>query len=169
MKNLTPSHRYLYLSAKLYELAAEFSESELQTVLHELGRDGGMPSAAQQAVAGLIRLHQSPSVKSSPSPSPRVTKRAQAPLNFASGGHAPALLSLFADRSAFPRVANIAAVVGVPTREKEARDRYLARVARQVDAMDELDQKEFYISLNTRLQKQPESFIARWSKVIKDT
>ena len=56
MRNSTPRQKHLYLVAKLYELAAEFSDEELRAIKLNLTRAGEDPGILR-AVDALIRLH----------------------------------------------------------------------------------------------------------------
>jgi hypothetical protein len=164
MNNVTARQRYLYLSAKLYALAAEFTDTELAAMLHAQSRDSQTAGATIQVIRALIKLH-----RSSESYSRSETQASEQDEPGPPSRQASSLLALFDDKSAFPSVANIASVVDIPARSKEARDRYVARVTRQVDAMSKKEQAEFFDGLAARLQKQPESFISKWSKVIQGT
>jgi hypothetical protein len=167
MKNMTPRQRYLYLSAKLYELAAEFTDSDLIAMLRERSTEGNAANATNSVIRALMDLHRSPSERSNRHIDYEMGdqgNQSQPPSQQASS-----LLALLEDRSAFPSVAGIAAVVGLPARPKEARNRYIARVIRQVEAMTKQDRANVFEGLAIHLNRQPESFISKWSKVIKDT
>lgn len=167
MNRMTARQRYLYLSAKLYELAAEFTDSELVAMLREQSKDRSATDATIQAVRALLELHRSPSGENIPRIERDLIEQGSPSLPTSQQGSS--LLALFEDGVEFPTVARIAALVGVPARTKEARNRYLARMVRRVDAMTKQERARFFGDMATRLNRQPESFIAKWSKVIKDT
>jgi hypothetical protein len=164
MNRMTARQRYLYLSGKLYELAAEFTDSELVAMLREQSRDADATNATAHGIRALMELHRSPATARIEDDVGENGNQGQPPSQQASS-----LLALFEDRAAFPTVARMAAVVGIPARTKEARDRYVARVVRQVDAMSKQERSSFFGTLAKHFNRQPESFISKWARVIKDT
>lgn len=168
---MTPRQKSLYLAAKLYELAAEFTDSELQAMLREQPRQV-VPSAVYSAIRALIQLHKETenseqAFESSSMPveiSPEISESTTRTRSLQTAS----LSDLFEDRTAFPAVADIADVLQIEARPKEARDRYIARATRIVEAMDSRAKSAFFNELSARLNTRPNSFISKWSKLIKE-
>lgn len=167
---MTPRQKSLYLAAKLYELAAEYTDSELQAMLREQSRQV-VPSAVFAAIRALIQLHKEnqagehASVESSSIE--RSSETPESPTRTRSLQTA-SLSDLFEDRVAFPAVADIAEVLQIEARPKEARDRYISRASRIVETMDSRAKAVFFNELSARLNTRPNSFISKWSKLIKE-
>jgi Arc/MetJ-type ribon-helix-helix transcriptional regulator len=168
VRNFTSRQKSLYLAAKLYELAAEFTDDELQTMLQEHFRQSAS-SAIQAAIQALMQLHkesetvEQPSANASP-PGAQVADAA----NRARSPQTAYLADLFDDRTAFPTVADIADALRIEAKPKEARERYIARASRMVDAMDVQAKATFFAELRSRLNTRPNNFISKWSKLIKE-
>lgn len=171
MKNVTTRQRSLFLAAKLYELAAEFTDAELQQMLRESPSDGS-GLAVQSAIKVLMDLHRLAETQSGQSAtysSARVPPGAQeVSIGNAPSRQASSLTALFSDKTAFPTVADIADVMRSPVRPKESRERYVARMVKHVESLSSRDRADFFESIAMRLNKAPESFISKWSKVIGD-
>ena len=159
---MTPRQKGLYLVAKLYELAAEFTDAELQQISADQVRQS-KTSAIQHAIAALIQLHQEPEDGDAKlMASPESSKN-----EIARTAEASSLTELLNDRSSFPTVADIASALAVSARPKESRDRYVGRVSRMVEAMDSRSRATFLKKIAERMNTQP-SFISDWSKLIKE-
>jgi len=168
VRNQTSRQMSLYLSAKLYELAAGFTDTELQAILSDDSSHLKTP-AIRDAIRALMRLHQEteapPSVTAG-SPQQGVIP-GDATVRTPSR-QASSLSLLLQDRAIFPTVTDIASVVRMEARQKESRERYIARVTRQVELMSARERADFFDGLTSRLKRQPENFISKWSKVIKE-
>lgn len=165
MNKSTVRQRRLYLSAKLYELAAEFTDTELAAMLSQQILEGGRHKPSSQVIRALLQLHHN-EVDQNPSHPTNLDVRSDRKRQASS--QASSLVALFNDTSAFPSVASIAEITGFSSRIKESRERYTTRLINHVDALAKQDRLEFLEAINKRLQRQPDSFISKWSKVIKD-
>jgi hypothetical protein len=171
MSKSTLSQRSLYLVSRLYELAAEFNDIELQEILHEKSFRSKMP-AVKQAIQALRDMHD---IAYASQIGAQPVEATTTILDFSDELHsqlqskqASSLEALFEDRTVFPSVNDIAAAMQIERKPKESRDRYLARCTKFVQAMTSHDRALFFEKLTKRLDKQPENFISKWSKLIKE-
>jgi hypothetical protein len=171
-KSQTSRQKSLYVVAKLYELAAEFTDSEFASMLAEQQHQATSP-ALIGALKSLRRLHNYPGREDQVEEG--ALEALQRPLlepsesvGTAYTPESASLSAMFQDRVAFPTVAEIADVLRIPVRPKEARDRYLARVMKQIDSMPSDSRGEFFRELSSRLNTRPNSFISKWSKLIRE-
>jgi len=166
---MTSRQKSLYLAAKLYELAAEFTDEELKVMLQEQTRMAASV-AVQAAIRALIELHRepTPSVEEiTNGVSAQDAKHDTHALQTSS--EASSIAAMFDDRSAFPTVAAISEAVQIECRPKESRERYMARVVRHIESMSASERKVFFDGLATRLNNnQADNFISRWSRLIKE-
>lgn len=166
MRNQTPRQMRLFLSAKLYELAAEFTDSELNSILQDYSSQLTTPGI-REAIRALMLLHRESAdttgSKEGIETLQRVHAQADTPVQQASS-----LSMLLHDRAVFPNISEIADAVDFPARPKEARDRYIARVTKHVESLTPLERTAFIDTLRSRLKRQPENFISKWSRLIKE-
>lgn len=166
---MTSRQKSLYLAAKLYELAAEFTDDELKVMLQEQTRMAAS-AAVQAAIRALIELHRepTPSVEEITSSGSAEHAKSDAHTQEASS-EASSIAAMFDDRSAFPTVAAISGAVQIEGRPKESRERYMARVIRHIESMSASERRAFYDGLASRLNSnQADNFISRWSRLIKE-
>lgn len=171
MKNMTTRQRSLYLSAKLYELAAEFTDSELSEILSEQSTRS-KPIAISQAIRALMQLHDEvmPPESKADSTDREVARavNAEEAADRTPSRQTSSLPTLLDDREAFPTVADIAKALRIDARPKEPRDRYVTRVTKLVENMSSRERSMFFNELAITLNKRPDNFISRWSKLIKE-
>jgi len=170
MKNLPTRQKSLYLVAKLYELAAEFTELELRAILSEQSTRS-KPIAISQAIMALVQLHNE--FLSSEAKVDAASQNAENAKDAKGEDRAPSrqtssLPALLDDREMFPTVAEIAKALKIEARPEESRDRYVARVTKLVEGMSIRDRLAFFDGLANALNKSPDNFISRWSKLIKE-
>ena len=161
--------RHLYLVAKLYELAAEFTDEELQRILDERFKPSD-ETGLRNAIHALIELHAVPlqerlNAVTDTSIEKNKGQRTVGVSTFSS------LQQIFGDRAAFPSLEDIAKVLPlvIEPRPKEARERYISRIIRKIESLPEGDQKFFQAMLSQQLNKKsPTTFISKWTKLIKE-
>lgn len=162
MTNQTSRQRYLYLVAKLYELAAEYTNEELKLILAERVANSDH-SGIRQAIDALMLMHSSPND----------VARTES-VSESKGHRLPdisALGELFADRAAFPSVSDIANTIPLVflPKNKESRERYISRLLKKIESLSEGEKNLFRSLLTSRLtEKNPPTFISKWTKVIGD-
>jgi hypothetical protein len=170
----TPRQRYLYLVARLYDLAAEFTDSELDLMRKALRADDAKIGA--RAIDLLKGLHGAASGRSpesaprtdsheidGPSLLPEVASSRKGVWNDR------ALASLLQDKTLFPSVRDISSFLPDPVsaKPKEARDRYVQRVMKYVMTLSEADKREFRDRLTTFISRKPTGFVSQWKNLIK--
>lgn len=159
---MTSRQKSLYLIAKLYELAAEFTDAELREIAKNQSQQA-QSIDIQNAIEALIQLHAAAENGETPSFGREASSRDTMPT-----AEASSLAELLDDRTAFPTVGDIAAILAIDARPKEARGRYIARVSRIVGSMASRDRAMFLKRVAEKVNKRPDSFISNWSKLIKE-
>ena len=156
---MTSRQKSLYLVAKLYELAAEFTDDELRAIADEHSRQP-QSSAIKNAVDALTQLHAvaASDHEATVSSSERYEPSAEA----------SSLAELLSDRTVFATVGDIASTLAIEARPKEARERYISRVSRIVGSMESRDRTIFLKRIADKMSSRPGSFISNWSKLIKE-
>lgn len=168
MTNSTIRQKYLSLVARLYDLAADYTDSELRT-MHEnfvAKEDQGITTA----INALMMLHgavlsenKAKKSKSEASPSNARTDPSDI-LNEKS------LESLLNDRDLFPSLDDIAKIVpgDFPLQNKEGRGRYIKRIVRYTLSLDNVTKDRFRKALSSELAKRPDNFVSRWKNLIRE-
>ena len=170
MSKSTARQNYLYLVARLYELAAEFSDADLREVRETFVNKNELGVA--KAIDALISLH---GVAAAARPSvvqtlARTKKSASVPRASQESWSGKALEDLFDDQALFPRVHDIARLVPgslVPL-PKESRSRYIRRAAKYLASLDEKQKTRFRDNLASELEKKPNNFLSRWKNLIRE-
>ncbi|MDL9997239.1 hypothetical protein QTI24_01410 [Variovorax sp. J22P240] len=162
---MTSRQKGLYLVARLYELAAEFSDQELQEISNDQSRQPASP-AIKHAIDALIQLHRE--VESIEPPEAVKNSKSSSGKVISPTAEASSLADLLGDRNSFPTVADIANALEIPARSKESRERYIARVSRLVGAMDSRGRKLLLRRVADGMDSKPGSFISSWSRLIKE-
>jgi hypothetical protein len=170
MSSATARQRYLYLVARLYDLAAEFSDIELEKM--EAAYRQGDSTAVLEAIALLKRFHGSKGARgifderraieaTMRSERERASNRKEA-------WNDRALIALLEDKELFPNVSDIAAVFPdeFAVRPKEARDRYVRRVMRYVTSLSDAEKSEFQAKLKSLVSRTPGGFVSQWKNLI---
>lgn len=179
MKIATSRRRLLLLASKFYELAAEFSDDELEALLHESSKHADT-QILSSGIKVLMRLHKSSSSFEKfdaltpldmPLP-PALSKdwrenQTNSPFDRNFSRQPAALFALFGDRDAFPFVTDIAKVTGIPPRSKEARERYLMRLVKWAEGLTSVEREKFFNKITKELKIGREDFISNWSQLIK--
>ncbi|MBU9415982.1 hypothetical protein KTE23_05250 [Burkholderia multivorans] len=172
MNKSTLRQKYLYLAARLYELAAEFSDSELRAIRESFINDNEIGVA--KAIDALMSLHgvataatRAPMKVLSPSRKKTQLGNPEAPEELWSG---KALEDLFGNKTLFPKVQDIARIVpgDFAPQPKESRDRYIRRAIKYVAEMDESRKARFRDSLASELERKPHNFLSQWKTLIKE-
>lgn len=180
MNRSTPRQRHLSLVARLYELAAQFSDQELRDIRSTHLRasdDAGLKAA----VDALIQMHEGldtrgedPAALASKAESLVATPNA--PLKRVRmsarriNGTVDVLRSVLQNESVFPKLQDVAIVMpqDLQPLPKEGRERYIRRVLRVVTTFDEDKKKRLLNSVNVALQhKASGSFLSDWKNLIK--
>lgn len=178
MNNLSSRQKYLYLVAKLYELAAEFTDAELKTMREGLSSTEGR--GIRTAISALMQLHALTSDRRSmaasdveayevkrdepqPSQSPNASVRNRALF-------IRSLPEILGDKKIFPSISHIAAVVpgGITPRPKEGRERYIGRIIDLATMFSDKETEIFQRRLAEKLDTSPNTFIGQWKKLIKE-
>lgn len=175
MRNSTPRQKHLYLVARLYELAAEFSDEELRAVSSAL-KSSDEDSAIRQAVDALVRLHgvvenDARRLAQAEELQENDVEFVQMQLPYRRGSlSARYLTELFENRDIFPRVQDIAELVpgSLDPAPKEGRHRYIRRVAKFVASLDETEKIAFKAALSKKLERQSGGFISQWKNLIRE-
>ncbi|MBO1111550.1 hypothetical protein [Bordetella petrii] len=174
MRNGTPRQNYLYLLARLSELASEFSQDQLESAL-KLRNDG--KSAVGRAIRALVDLHDElpqqtghVHVPTPPSAHGQQGEGSHAGLVATqSSPNGSAMQRLLLDESLFPKLSDIATLAppDIQPRDKESRVRFAKRLASYYDGSDPETKTEFRERLR-RTAKNSGGFVGRWSTAIKD-
>lgn len=172
MNNSSLRQKYLSLVARLYELAAEFTDSELKAI-HEtlVAKD---ERGVAKAVDALMLLHGvSETVKNVPvseSAGSRAHSASSAKISRKDSLSSESLEKLLNDRDIFPRTQDVANVVpgNLQLQHKEGRDRYIKRVIRYVASLDDSSRNQFRKVLSDELAKRPHNFVSQWKNLIKE-
>ncbi|MGD7297822.1 hypothetical protein ACQCQP_22965 [Ralstonia pseudosolanacearum] len=175
MNNATPRQKYLYLLARLYELAAEFTDSDLKVIKDTfVSRD---EPGVSMAIEAFMLLH---GVQATQQTTGRSTKkraddaeRNAPPASVEEQEEAfsdRALFDLLGDESLFPRVQDIARMIpgDLPPQPKEGRSRYIRRAVRHVASLDASSIAKFRQNLTSELAKKPHNFISQWKNLIRE-
>lgn len=172
MNKSTPRQKYLYLAARLYELAAEFTDADLRTIADSFVRKDE-PGIAK-AIEALMLLHgvapESPQrVVHEPKSNSKTLyswnkKISQEPWS------GQALEDLLRDETLFPRVYDIARLIPgeLAPQQKEGRSRYIRRAVKYVANLDETQKIKFGENLALELKRKPHSFLSQWKNLIKE-
>lgn len=166
MKSITMRQKYFALVARLYEIAADYSEAEIREMREVFGKDAGL--GVRRALDGLAAMHTSESHISGSDQlafgvSDIVAKR--------ESRENASLFSLLVDRELFPTTADVSNVLPkeLAPLPKESRERYARRVvkhmhslgsAERISAMD----KVFH---HISRMKSP-NFVETWKNLIRD-
>jgi hypothetical protein len=170
MRTTSTRQKQLYLVAKFYDLAAEFSLDELKIIRDDLSASNEQ-LAIRRAVDALIRLHgvgheSHLQQMSSGSKNQEIDKKEQ---EKAASVNVRYLEEIFNNKSIFPLLHDVAAVVpGLSPVHKESRSRYIKRIIHHVSSMGISEKKKFMDGLAVVLNKQPSNFISQWKVLIKD-
>jgi hypothetical protein len=174
MINSTPRQKYLYLVARLYELAAEFTDSDL-TIISEnfVGRD---EPGISKAIDALMLLHgvqasqQAADQRRNRTGESRRTAVVSTPKPTRDVLSDRALFDLFGDQTAFPRVQDIARVIPgrLHPQPKEGRSRFIRRAIKHIETLDAETTAEFRENLALELEKKPHNFISQWKNLIRE-
>jgi hypothetical protein len=174
MNSSTARQRYLYLVARLYDLAAEFSEAELTNMQAAYLPDDS--NAVLESIRLLKRFHGIKPERLMPDAenrharekSPR-PQRQDEPSN-REAWNDRALVALFEDKALFPSVGDIASVLpaSLAAKPKEARDRYVRRVMKYVTSLSNAEKVDFQAKLRSFISRKPAGFVSRWKTLIQD-
>jgi len=172
MNNSSVRQKYLSLVARLYELAAEFTDSELRDIRENLlGRD---ERGVAKAVEGLMLLHGVSRIRENddvPPTAPTIVHRKSA--RKAGGGESiqdKSLEELLGDKDIFPTIHDLVRVVPgkLEPRLKENRSRYIKRVVHHVASLDEASRNRFRKVLADELSQKSPSFVSQWKSLIRE-
>jgi hypothetical protein len=175
MNNSSLRQKYLSLVARLYELAAEFTDSELKAI-HETLVDKDERGIAK-AVDALMLLHgvvaTARNVPVSESAGARVfSSSSSSSQKFSRSDSLSSefLEKLLSDRDLFPNTQDVVKLVPGDLRlqHKESRGRYIKRVIRHVASLDESSRNRFRKILADELAKRPPNFVSQWKTLIKE-
>lgn len=173
MNHTNLRQRRLSLVAKLYELAAEFSDSELELIFREEKSKKNPSLALCSAITALIRLHEIPDPELKSNANETTTKFKFTPykgedFHQAQESGINSLVVFLNDLSIFPSIQSLTEVLPLPSQPKEARSRYIARAIRAIEAMPNDQRSKFLAGIYAKLKKAPDNFITKWSKLIKE-
>jgi hypothetical protein len=183
MNDSSLRQKYLSLVARLYELAAEFTDSELKAIHENLvARDD---RGIAKAIDALMMLHgvveTAKNVPSAERAGPRLpslppmsssTRLVSSPPKTSRKDSlsGESLEKLLNDRDIFPRTQDVVKVVpgNLQLQSKEGRGRYIKRVIRHVASLDESSRNKFRKVLSDELAKRPHNFVSQWKNLIKE-
>lgn len=185
MKGGTVRQSYLYLVARLSDLASEFTDAELSAILKLRSGDR---SAIARAIEALAGLHDELAERGAVSAEGLVRDSAgrkltrtvsdahagvepQSPqlLRESTGSAAQPLVNILMDETLFPRISDVAALLPqvLAPRDKESRIRFAKRVAKYYEGLAKDEKKKFREMLR-QMSKSSSGFVNRWSSAIKD-
>ncbi|MCA8237155.1 hypothetical protein [Burkholderia cenocepacia] len=168
MTNLSIRQKYLSLVARLYDLAADYTDAELRT-MHEnfVAKDDQGITAAINALMTLhgAGLSESKAKKLKSETSPPVARADPSDIL-----NEKSLESLLNDRDLFPTLDDIKKIVpgDFPLQHKEGRGRYIKRVIRYALSLDNVTKDGFRKALSSELAKRPDNFVSRWKNLIRE-
>lgn len=165
MSNVNPRQRALLLIARLYELAADYSDEELLAILRDQSRKNNN-SAVVKAIQALVGIHKETEESAQFSLHGRYQEMSDR-LGLQSAEFS-SLAKLLDDRSSFPTVGDIANATGIAARPKEARERYISRLVRKIEGMSASERMSVFERVAKGTKAKSGSFIASWSKLIKE-
>lgn len=178
MSSLSYRQKHLSLVARLYELAAQFSDEELREIRSTLTRPSD-EAGLRAAIDALIQMHESLSIKAK-SQVPITVSDLEKDLKAAAGAkrivsrrHSVSgamLREILQNSEAFPKVQDVAALMPIDLQPlpKEGRDRYVRRILRIIDTLDENKKAHVRSAVELALkQKGSGTFISDWKSLIK--
>ncbi|WP_153012766.1 hypothetical protein [Pseudacidovorax intermedius] len=195
MSKLLTRRAGLALTAKIYELAAQYSHEELMSFLNDKSLTNSL--TVKSVVKNLAALHdevEQSELGTHQTNLMDVGSDEQARKRSAvyrdddgwkvvrhsdKGSYTKknsfymdesSLKTLLADEKVFPSLSDAIAATGIPGRPKEARSRYVSRVHKEFEDMNYEQKKAFIQRLSKVVRdssKDSESFIYRWSELIK--
>lgn len=174
MTNDSIRRKYLALVARFYELAADHADSELREMKERMvPRDA---EGISKAIEALMLLHAigntSESKKNFHVTENVATKRYQLVSRASRSDvlHGEYLELLLRDQALFSTVKDIAKVVpgNLQPQPKESRSRYVKRVVRYVDSLDETGKRQLKEALSDELTKKPGNFVSQWQSLIRE-
>lgn len=171
MNNSSLRQKYLSLVARLYELAAEFSDSELRSIHDNFVKKD--EHGIEKAISALISLHGG-TPHGAAARNYKIAHEHVIPTN-SRAPHADilnekSLGELLGDKDLFPNLNDIARIVprGLPLQNKEGRGRYIGRVIRHITTLSESEREIFRTALSLELEKRPTNFVSRWKNLIRE-
>lgn len=166
MKPTTMRQKYFSIVARLYEIAADYSEEEIREMLEVFGKDAGF--GVRRALDGLAAIH---------SAEPPMSARDQLAFgvsDIVSKREARAntsLFSLLVDRELFPATADISDVLPkeLAPQPKESRERYARRVVKHIHSLEASERINVMGKvLNYIGSKKSPGFVETWKTLIRD-
>jgi len=179
MSSSSYRQKHLALVARLYELAAQFSDEELREIRATLTRSSD-EAGLRAAIDALIQMHESLSVKAK-SPVASATRDfardlkavTERPRRIVSRRHSVSgamLREILQNSEAFPKIQDVAALMPIDLQPlpKEGRDRYVRRILRVIDTLEESKRAHIRAAVELALkQKGSGTFISDWKSLIK--
>jgi hypothetical protein len=174
MTNDSIRRKYLALVARFYELAADHADSELREMKERMvPKDAEGISKAIEALMLLHAIGNSDESKRNSHMAGYVTTKRYQLVSRASRSdvlHGDYLERLLSDQALFSTVKDIARVVpgNLQPQPKESRNRYVKRVVRYVDSLDEIGKRQLKDALSDELAKKPGNFVSQWQNLIRE-
>jgi len=179
MNSSSYRQKHLSLVARLYELAAQFSDEELREIRATLTRPSD-EAGLRAAIDALIQMHESLSIKTKAqvksitidlTKDPKaVTPGAKRRVSRRHSVSSAMLREILQNSEAFPKIQDVAALMPMDLQPlpKEGRDRYVRRILRIMDALDESKKTHIRDAVELALkQKGAGTFLSDWKSLIK--